>query len=147
LLQKTLNDEDTWFADSARMTIASLVGFMVSAQFVSLEALEIPYYVALLGAGSLVVHARAVQAAQATVLVPADAGTESRNHADAGKSVHEDPPAFDSIPVLPQRRYMNSSADEQPACPAMSIATTVAEPAGTRDWRYMTDGEFAPIMN
>jgi hypothetical protein len=29
----------------------------------------------------------------------------------------------------------------------MSIATTVAEPAGTRDWRYMTDGEFAPIMN
>jgi hypothetical protein len=147
LLQKTLNDEDTWFADSARMTIASLVGFMVSAQFVSLEALEIPYYVALLGAGSLVVHARAVQATQAAVLVPADAGTESRNHADAGKSVHEDQPAFDSIPVLPQRRYMNSSADEQPACPAMSIATTVAEPAGTRDWRYMTDGEFAPIMN
>jgi hypothetical protein len=40
------------------MTIASLIGFMVSAQFVSLEALEIPYYVALLGAGSLVVHNR-----------------------------------------------------------------------------------------
>ena len=31
---------------------------MVSAQFVSLEALEIPYYVALLGAGSLAIHSR-----------------------------------------------------------------------------------------
>lgn len=36
-----------------RMVIASLVGFMVAAQFVSLEGLELPYYVALLGAGAI----------------------------------------------------------------------------------------------
>jgi probable O-glycosylation ligase (exosortase A-associated) len=37
----------------ARMVIASLAGFAVSAQFVSLIGLEVPYYVALLGAGTL----------------------------------------------------------------------------------------------
>jgi O-antigen ligase len=147
LLQKTLNDEDAWFADSARMTIASIIGFMVSAQFVSLEALEIPYYVALLGAGSLVVHARSVQAAQAAVLVPSGLSTESRIDAHAEKLVYEDPPAFDSVPALPQRRYMNSPADEQPACLAMSISTAVAEPAGTRDWRDIIGGELRPVMN
>lgn len=40
-------------ANSCRMVIAALVGFMVSAQFVSLSGLEIPYYVALVGAGYL----------------------------------------------------------------------------------------------
>jgi probable O-glycosylation ligase (exosortase A-associated) len=44
---------DPWLREAARMVIASLVGFMVSAQFVTLEGLEIPYYVALLGAGLL----------------------------------------------------------------------------------------------
>lgn len=39
-----------------RMVIASLVGFMVAAQFVSLEGLEIPYYVALLGIGAIKVN-------------------------------------------------------------------------------------------
>jgi probable O-glycosylation ligase (exosortase A-associated) len=44
---------DPWLRDSARMVIASLTGFAVSAQFVSLVGLEAPYYVALLGAGAL----------------------------------------------------------------------------------------------
>jgi probable O-glycosylation ligase (exosortase A-associated) len=44
---------DPWFRDSARMVIASLTGFAVSAQFVSLVGLEAPYYVVLLGAGVL----------------------------------------------------------------------------------------------
>ena len=45
---------DTPFlADSARMTIAALTGFVVSVTFVSLEGLELPYYVVLLGAGAL----------------------------------------------------------------------------------------------
>jgi probable O-glycosylation ligase (exosortase A-associated) len=44
---------DPWFRDVARMVIASLTGFAVSAQFVSLVGLEAPYYVALLGAGAL----------------------------------------------------------------------------------------------
>ena len=39
--------------DIARMVIVSLVGFMVAAQFVSLEGLEFPYYVVLMGAGTL----------------------------------------------------------------------------------------------
>lgn len=44
---------DPWLPTAARMVIASLVGFSVSAQFVSLEGLELPYYVALLGAGTV----------------------------------------------------------------------------------------------
>jgi probable O-glycosylation ligase (exosortase A-associated) len=44
---------DPWLADAARMVIAALVGFMFSAQFVSLEGLELPYYVTLVGAGVL----------------------------------------------------------------------------------------------
>lgn len=39
--------------DLARMVIASLAGFMVSSQFVSLEGLEMPYYVVLVGACTL----------------------------------------------------------------------------------------------
>ncbi len=48
---------DPWLRTAARMVIASLVGFLVSAQFVSLKALELPYYVALVGAGILKVAA------------------------------------------------------------------------------------------
>jgi O-antigen ligase len=44
---------DAWLQDVARMVIASLAGFMCAAQFVSLERLELPYYVVLLGAGAL----------------------------------------------------------------------------------------------
>lgn len=50
-----------WFGDSCRMTIAALVGFAVSAQFVSVEALEVPYYVAMLGAGSILVYGRMIE--------------------------------------------------------------------------------------
>ncbi len=47
---------DPFHRECARMVIAALTGFCVAAQFVSLEALEIPYYVALLGAGALKLH-------------------------------------------------------------------------------------------
>jgi probable O-glycosylation ligase (exosortase A-associated) len=40
-------------ANSCRMVIAALIGFMVAGQFVSLAGLEIPYYVVLVGAGYL----------------------------------------------------------------------------------------------
>ena len=63
-LQRVRATDDPWFTDAARMTIAALVGFMVAAQFVSLEALEIPYYVALLGAGSLAVYSRGVASSE-----------------------------------------------------------------------------------
>jgi probable O-glycosylation ligase (exosortase A-associated) len=44
---------DPWCHVAARMVIASLAGFAVSAQFVSLKNLEVPYYVVLVGAAVL----------------------------------------------------------------------------------------------
>lgn len=44
---------DPWLQGAARMVVASLIGFVVSAQFVSLKELEQPFYVTLLGAGVL----------------------------------------------------------------------------------------------
>jgi probable O-glycosylation ligase (exosortase A-associated) len=41
---------DPWLVYLARMVIASLVGFAVSAQFLSLGLLEAPYYIAMMGA-------------------------------------------------------------------------------------------------
>ncbi len=58
LILRSKEDDDPWFSDNAKMVIASLVGFAISAQFVSLEALEVPYYVALLGAANLSVYSK-----------------------------------------------------------------------------------------
>jgi len=44
---------DPWFAYLARMVIASLSGFIISAQFVSVEGIELPYYVVMIGATTL----------------------------------------------------------------------------------------------
>lgn len=44
---------DPWCREASRMVIASLVGFSVAAQFVTLHGLEIPYYLTLIGAGVL----------------------------------------------------------------------------------------------
>lgn len=44
---------DPWLADLVRMCIASVVGFAVAAQFVSLQAVEMPFYIVLAGAGAL----------------------------------------------------------------------------------------------
>lgn len=46
-------DLDPWYPNFGRMVIAAHAGFIISAQFVSLEALELPYYINLLGAGVL----------------------------------------------------------------------------------------------
>jgi hypothetical protein len=53
LAKESADVPDPWFRDAARMVLTALAGFIVSAQFVSLEALEIPYYVTLVGAGTL----------------------------------------------------------------------------------------------
>ncbi|MCA9458083.1 MAG: O-antigen ligase family protein [Nitrospira sp.] len=53
LARSKLGEQATWQQDLARMVIASLSGFVVAAQFVSLETLEFSYYVVLLGAGLL----------------------------------------------------------------------------------------------
>jgi O-antigen ligase len=44
---------DPWLRSAARMVIVSLVGFSTAAVFVSLEGLEVPYYITLVGAGVL----------------------------------------------------------------------------------------------
>jgi probable O-glycosylation ligase (exosortase A-associated) len=44
---------DPWLVDAARMVIASLAGFFVCTQFNNIYGLEIPYYVVLIGAGTL----------------------------------------------------------------------------------------------
>jgi putative inorganic carbon (HCO3(-)) transporter len=44
---------DPWYRCGSRMVIASTVGFALPAQFISLEGLEVPFYVVLLGAGIL----------------------------------------------------------------------------------------------
>jgi O-antigen ligase len=47
---------DPWFYGAARMVFAGLVGFMVSAQFVAVAGIELPYYICLLGAAILKVQ-------------------------------------------------------------------------------------------
>lgn len=49
---------DPALRDMARACIAALCGFMVSSQFVTLEGLELPYYVVLIAAGILKVAAQ-----------------------------------------------------------------------------------------
>jgi O-antigen ligase len=49
---------DPWLTYLARAVVAALCGFAASAQFVSLEFLETPYYIALLGAGVLKLSTR-----------------------------------------------------------------------------------------
>jgi probable O-glycosylation ligase (exosortase A-associated) len=44
---------DPWFRHFARMVTAAIVGFMISAQFVSLKGLEHPFYITLIGASVL----------------------------------------------------------------------------------------------
>src|SRR5207237_152774 len=51
--RKTCPVEDPWARALARMVIASLVGFLVSAQFVTVDGVELPYYIVLVGAGVL----------------------------------------------------------------------------------------------
>lgn len=50
---RTIAATDPWETCFARAVIASLIGFGVAAQFVTLEGLELPYYVALVGAAVL----------------------------------------------------------------------------------------------
>ncbi|MCI0564585.1 MAG: hypothetical protein MN733_39460, partial [Nitrososphaera sp.] len=53
LLSKREAVRDPWLRDASPMVIVSLVGFSTAAMFVSLEGLEVPYYIALIGAGVL----------------------------------------------------------------------------------------------
>jgi probable O-glycosylation ligase (exosortase A-associated) len=53
LARKDTETGDPWPVYLARMVTCSLIGFCVAAQFVSLDGLEVPYYITLIGAGTL----------------------------------------------------------------------------------------------
>jgi probable O-glycosylation ligase (exosortase A-associated) len=58
---------DPWLPVGARMVIAALIGFAVSAQFVSLKNLEVPYYVTLIGATVLRICSRPIDSSDPPV--------------------------------------------------------------------------------
>lgn len=49
---------DPWLRDAGRMCVTGLTAFLVSASFVALDALEVPYYIAVLGAGAMAIASR-----------------------------------------------------------------------------------------
>jgi O-antigen ligase len=53
LLNKRVSVYDPWCRDAAPMVIVALAGFGVAATFVTVEGLEVPYYITLIGAGVL----------------------------------------------------------------------------------------------
>jgi O-antigen ligase len=53
MTRETFRVPEPWFHEGARIVIVSIVGFTVSATFVSLQTLETPFYIAILGAGLL----------------------------------------------------------------------------------------------
>ena len=67
-----------WYGDACRLTIASLCGFFIAAQFLTLELLELPYYVAMLGTATLIVYSR-LEAADALEEEPVAARTDWRD--------------------------------------------------------------------
>jgi putative inorganic carbon (hco3(-)) transporter len=75
------DETDAWFTDTARMVIAALTGFAVSAQFVSLPGLETPYYIVLLGAGALKLLSQPHELTHELTHEAADVDPESMPHA------------------------------------------------------------------
>jgi len=61
LARERCQPADPWNAYIAKMVIASLVGFGVSAQFVTVDGIEMPYFVALIGAGVLKLESMAAE--------------------------------------------------------------------------------------
>jgi len=64
----------------ARIVIIALAGYLVASQFVSVEQLEVPYYVALLGMGVLKVN----RSRFGSMLIHDESATEARRRAVLG---------------------------------------------------------------
>ena len=62
---KTESGKPTELAQVAQMAFSSLVGFGIAAQFVSVNLVEIPFYVAAIGMGTLVLASQPVSASEA----------------------------------------------------------------------------------
>jgi O-antigen ligase len=78
---------DPWIQYLARMAIAAIAGFVVSAQFVSLEGAEIPYYAVLIGVGALKLHSMANNPG------PSSESSDPRTESPPNPSAHADPSA------------------------------------------------------
>ncbi|MCE9556476.1 MAG: O-antigen ligase family protein [Planctomycetes bacterium] len=52
-LRRSTDPDDAWSRDMAGLVLTSIVGFAVTASFVTVEGVEPPYYIAMLGAGLL----------------------------------------------------------------------------------------------
>jgi O-antigen ligase len=61
---------DPFLRDVARMVTASTVGFLFTAQFVTLPGLEAPYYIALLGIGAVRIRSASAAPARVTPAAP-----------------------------------------------------------------------------
>jgi len=81
LCRRPAADLNPWLLDASRMVIAALVGFAVSASFVTIEGIELPYYITLIGAGVLSL------ARPASVQQPAPFGPPARSPAIVGPVV------------------------------------------------------------
>lgn len=56
LARSRTNRDDPWLTYFAQMVISSLAGFCLSAQFVTVQGVEAPFYVTLVGLGTLKLH-------------------------------------------------------------------------------------------
>jgi putative inorganic carbon (HCO3(-)) transporter len=72
LARQRFEGPDAFLGHCARMVIASLTGFVVAAQFVSLSGLEVPFYIVLIGAGALKLQSLQSGAEGVAELLPSD---------------------------------------------------------------------------
>jgi putative inorganic carbon (HCO3(-)) transporter len=68
--RRRIGEQDLLPAQVMRMVVAGLAGFILAGQFVTLEGLELPYYVAILGAGMLQLISREAHDHEAGVALP-----------------------------------------------------------------------------
>lgn len=76
LLARDRHLADPWLQDAGRMAITGIASYCVSASFVALDALEVPFYVIMLGAGAVSVASRSVPVTQLEPDVEAELAPE-----------------------------------------------------------------------
>src|SRR5205823_5925587 len=52
---------DVWIRTLARMVVSCIIGFLVAAHFLTADLVEVPLYIALLGAGTLSIASQGPQ--------------------------------------------------------------------------------------
>jgi hypothetical protein len=92
-------DVASWAQSAACMVVTSLIGFVVSAQFVTIEGLETPLYVVAIAVGTLRVMS-----------VPAVATTPVAARPPAPAR----PPGFPRVPPVAAELARRTAADRRP---------------------------------